>query len=380
MVKRIDNDISAAPSVGGSVVDPDFTRDVQESDIPRDVLEILLADRTTGRNILWMTDGYVRHESVFDRKMGVRDEILADVVARPGMKIVRPRVDKSKAEQRERIQKKAEVFTPSWICNNMINEFDAAWFDRRPAPFTTEGSRDDGWKRLPEKIVFPDTPEHTWLDYVNFRCLEMCCGEGPFLVSRYDTTTGDVIPVPDRIGILDRKLRVVTESVGTKPDEWLKYAILALQATLGFEWQGDNLLIARENILYTMLEYYKFYCTSEPLDHATLLQLADIISWNIWQMDGLKCVIPMSCHDEAFDPPKPKPMQQEMFANLDAEPKKRQKTLPLTKPCPGCKFKKPLDGVFLHNGLYCNIMNWKTREPFRFANLIHDNMGKRKGK
>ena len=135
-------------------IDPDFTRDILESDIPRDVLEVLLADRTIGRNILWMTDGYVHLESVFGVKMGVQDEIGIDVISRPGNKIIRPRVDKSKAEQKERIQKKAEVFTPSWICNNMINEFDAAWFDRKPAPFTTEGSRDGGWKRLPGKVEF----------------------------------------------------------------------------------------------------------------------------------------------------------------------------------------------------------------------------------
>ena len=50
------------------------------------------------------------------------------------------------------------------IYDNMINEFDAAWFDRKPAPFTTEGTRENGWKRLPDKVAFPDTPEHTWLD------------------------------------------------------------------------------------------------------------------------------------------------------------------------------------------------------------------------
>ena len=354
------------------VIVPDFTRDVLESDIPRDVLEILLADRTTGRNILWMTDGYGHLESVFDAKMGVQDEIDIDVVSRPGNKIIRPRVDKSKAEQKERIQKKAEVFTPSWICNNMLNEFDAAWFNRKPAPFTTEGSRDGGWKRLPGKIEFPDTPEHTWLDYVRFRCLEMCCGEGPFLVSRYDTTTGEVIPVPDRIGILDRKLRVVTENAGTKPEEWLKYAILALKATLGFEWQGDNLLIARENVLYTMLEYYKFYCTAEPLDHKTLLDLANVISWNVWQMDGLKCVVPMTCHDEPLDPPQPKAVQLDLFG--EPAPEKEEKKLPLTKPCPGCKCKKPLDGIFLHNGLYCNVMDWDENRPGRYADIIRDNM------
>lgn len=170
--------------MNNKVINPDFTRDILESDIPKDVLDVLLLDRTTGKNILWMTDGYEHLESVFDVKMGMKDEIDAAVISRPGNKIIRPRVDKSKAEQKERIQKKAEVFTPSWICNNMINEFDAAWFDRKPAPFTTEGTRDDGWKRLPDKIAFPDTPEHTWLDYVNFRCLEMCCGEGPFDFAR----------------------------------------------------------------------------------------------------------------------------------------------------------------------------------------------------
>lgn len=297
-----------------TVIEPDFTRDVRESDIPGDVLNILLADRTTGMNILWMTDGYEHLESVFDTKMGMRDEIDAGVVSRPGNKVIRPRVDKSKAEQRERVQKKAEVFTPSWICNNMLNDADAAWFGRKASPFTTAGSRAERWQRCKANVAFPGEEGQTWLDYVNERRLEMCCGEAPFLASRYDTTTGEFIPVPDRIGILDRKLRVVTENVGTQPRKWLKYAILALKATLGFEWQGDNLLIARENILYTMLEYYKFYCTTEPLAHKTLLELADIVSWNIWQMDGLKCVVPMSCRDEVFDPAGPRAVQMDLFA------------------------------------------------------------------
>ncbi len=360
------------------VIDPDFTRDVLESDIPRDVLQILLADRTTGKNIMWMTDGYVKLESVFDVKMGVQDEINLDVISRPGNKIIRPRVDKSKDEQKERIQKKAEVFTPSWICNNMINSFDAAWFNRKTSPFTTDGSKDCRWKRFPGNVVFPKRLKQTWLDYVNYRCLEMCCGEGPFLVSRYDTTTGEVIPVPDRIGILDRKLRIVTENVGTEPGEWQKHAILALKATLGFEWQGDNLLLARENILYTMLEYYKFYCTDDPIDHATLLELANIISWNIWQMDGLKGIVPLTCHDEPTIQSKPKSVQLDLFGEVETVTPEKEP--PLMKPCPGCKLKKPLDGIFLHNGRYCNIMDWEVRKPFRYVDLIHMNEEDRKRK
>lgn len=108
------------------VIDPDLERrDILESEIPRDVLDILLKDRTTGKNILWMTDSYEHLESTFDIKMGIHDLIDADTISCPGNKIIRPRVDKSKEEQRERVQKKAEVFTPSWICNNMNNLIDA---------------------------------------------------------------------------------------------------------------------------------------------------------------------------------------------------------------------------------------------------------------
>ena len=108
------------------VIDPDLgRRDILESEIPRDVLDILLKDRTTGKNILWMTDSYEHLESTFDIKMGIHDLIDADTISCPGNKIIRPRVDKSKEEQRERVQKKAEVFTPSWICNNMNNLIDA---------------------------------------------------------------------------------------------------------------------------------------------------------------------------------------------------------------------------------------------------------------
>jgi hypothetical protein len=39
--------------------------------------------------------------------------------------------------------------------------------------------------------------------------MEISCGEAPYLVSRYDTVSGNIISVDDRIGLLDRKLRVV---------------------------------------------------------------------------------------------------------------------------------------------------------------------------
>ena len=344
------------------VIDPDFNRDILESDIPSDVLDILLLDRTTGKNILWMTDGYEHLESVFDVKMGVHDEINADVISRPGNKIIRPRVDKSKDEQRKRVVGKAEVFTPSWICNAMNNLMDAAWFGRKKSPFTIEGNK--SWHATKKPVNFPKRLKKTWLDFVTEVRLEITCGEAPFLASRYDTTTGVVIPIPERIGILDRKLRIVTENVGGKPKEWLKHAKMALKAILGFEWQGDNVFLARENILWTVLEYYKYYCSSTPISHDDLLELANIVSWNIWQMDGLKFVVPLSCHDETVIPKPPKAVQPDLFAVEEKE--LSEQTLPLTKPCPGCAKKNPLDGAHLHNGVYCKIMNWETGEPYEF--------------
>ena len=356
--------VSCLSHVGRSVIDPDYRRDVQESEIPIDVLKMLLKDQTTGNNILWMTDNYVKYESLFDTKMRPGDQILVEEVNRPGAKIIRPRVDKSREEQKERVQKKAEVFTPSWICNAMNNLMDAAWFGLEKSPFTIEGHK--SWKANKERIPFPGK-DGDWQTFVREVRLEITCGEAPFLVSRYDTTTGEVIDIPERIGILDRKLRVVTENVGVRnPKKWLEWAIVALKGVLGFEWQGDNLLIARENILYTILEYYKYYCHA-VVDHNTLLELARIVSWNIWQMDGLKFVIPNSCHPTKIVKEKPKYRQDDLFAGASDTPSPEQQQMELEVPCPGCAKKHILDGAEFHNGIYCKIMDWQTGEPFEFV-------------
>ena len=53
--------------------------------------------------------------------------------------------------------------------------------------------------------------------------------EAPFLASRYDVETGEVLPVSERIGLLDRKLRAVNENTRTE-EEWLKWAFRAFGA------------------------------------------------------------------------------------------------------------------------------------------------------
>jgi len=168
--------------------------------------------------------------------------------------------------------------------------------------------------------------------------MEITCGEAPYLVSRYDTTNGEYIPIENRIGLLDRKLRVVSENTHSI-DEWLKYAELAYKSIYGFEWQGDSLLLAREALLVSFVEYYQYKFQSMPQSE-TLLQIAYIISWNIWQMDGLKFVVPKSCHDE-------KTTHVGLFDTTEE-----------IVHCEGCSKKN----YFKHNGIYCLIMDWEEKD------------------
>ena len=56
--------------------------------------------------------------------------------------------------------------------------------------------------------------------------------------------------------------------------------------------QGDNVLVARINLLMTFVDYYKETFKAAP-EIQTLKKIANIIAWNIWQMDGLKGTVPL---------------------------------------------------------------------------------------
>ena len=194
-------------------------RDILEWNIPEEVLAVLLKDRSTGRNLIWATDDYAERGDGF----GAGDEMRIEQIVDKDNPVIRPRVDKSPDEQRQRVVKRAEVFTPTWICNKQNNLVDAAWFGwKKPdsSPFNTEVAKFDpetefGWKSTCGKgnIKFPKGK--TWQEYVKAPRLEVSCGEAPYLASRYDTVSGRVIPIGERIGLLDRKLRVITENIGT---------------------------------------------------------------------------------------------------------------------------------------------------------------------
>ena len=316
------------------------------------VFNTLLLDHTTGKYIIWATDNYEHLGEAYS----FRSEILPDLITGDYGSIIMPRVHKNKILQVDRSKKMAEVFTPSWVCNAQNNAIDAAWFGREGV-FNSEIVLSNGkksWVANPDIITFP-SPK-TWQDYVLDRRLEITCGEAPYIASRYDTTTGEFIPVEKRIGLLDRKLRVVSENVKTEA-QWLEVAEVAYKSTYAFEWQGDSLLIARESILITFIENFK-HTFGEAPPQESIQGIAEIISWNVWQMDGLKGVIPDSCSDIVD-------VSEDLYGNTSEKIRK----------CEGCS----KNDIFKHNGIYCTIMSWHELDtstntigkPVRFVDLLN---------
>ena len=316
--------------------------DIREDDLlalSAEVLDTLLRDHTTGQNIFWATHDYEALGRGYDYHAPILPELIT---GQRGM-VIRPRVLKTKAEQVDRSKDMAEVFTPSWVCNAQNNLVDEAWFGRKDV-FNVEDTTNHAWQATTNKIEFPE--DKTWKDYVRATRMEMTCGEAPYLVSRYDATTGEPIPISQRIGLLDRKLRVISENTETS-GEWLEWAQTAYKNIYGFEWQGDNLLLAREALLWTFIEYFQAKFHKAPL-LKSINYIAYIISWNLWQMDGLKGVVPDSCHAEVE--------MVDLFSGKGRE-----------KPCQGCHD----GGYYHHNGTYCIIRDWKNdKKKIRFIDLL----------
>lgn len=298
-----------------------------------ELLDILLKDETTRKNIIWATDNYIK------RGYSSHDYILPACILSK-RKIIKPRIEKSQTEQKKRSKDMAEVFTPSWVCNAQNNLIDNAWFESENI-FNVEG--DKSWTAT-TKIDFKDKDRK---EYVKDIRLEITCGEAPYLVSRYDTVTGSEIPLNSRIGLFDRKMRVVNENALSN-EEWLDESLISLKSIYGFEFQGDNLFIARQNIFISFIEYY--YNKFSELPNVELLKnAATIISWNIWQMDGLKMVIPYSCKTEIIK-----------TINLFDEEEVTGYE------CIGCK----KNDIYSHNGKYPYIMDWEKNKKVKFISFI----------
>lgn len=188
-------------------------------------LKVLLQDKTTKQNIVFATDSYKHLGNRYSAKSPIEPELLYGMEAMD----IQPRVLKDETAQTDRTRKRAEVMTPAWLVNRMNNDCDEAWFGYKDV-FNKENG--ETWITKEAHVNFPDGK--TWKSYVDARRMEVTCGEAPYLVSRYDTTTGKEIPITARIGLLDRKLRVVGENTKNR-EEWLKWAIRS--AKDGYEYR-----------------------------------------------------------------------------------------------------------------------------------------------
>lgn len=247
--------------------DNSLSSDVIENDIREQmpqILDILLLDRTTStiktpQNIIWANSNYKKHGvSAYSATNQIRPELIT---GRYGY-LIMPRALKTKTLQKERTKTKAEVFTPMWMVKKQNDVVD-------------ENYKSDDLET-----------------YTKRKWIEITCGEAPYMATRYDMESGEIVKICDRVGFVDRKLSRINVEVSDKA-EWQRLAVLAYKSSYGFEWNGDSLLLARENLLYTYRDYYVDKWGDEPL-YGLFEEIAKIISYNVFQMDGLNCTIPLT--------------------------------------------------------------------------------------
>lgn len=245
---------TAGKGGGGTVAPVDFSGALRALH-RQGLLEALLLDRTTGTPITWATDAY--------RELGLgfmaRDPITPARLLAPSPFVLRPRAAKPAADRAGRTKSHAEVSTPLWVCNRMVDALGLP-------PEGTEG-------------------------LVEARCLEVACGEAPFLVQRHDPETGAAVPPGERRGVLDRKLRAVME-MAENANVFCNLARRAVRSTYAFELQGDSLLIARLSALLAVEEAFRARF-GRGLSKRQLAPVVAAVGWNFFQMDALSGRVPV---------------------------------------------------------------------------------------
>ena len=238
-----------------------LTVDISEEGIANDsgtLLTILLKDRTTNKNIVWASPSYEGMGKPFCADQPIKKNLIIG----PYDSIIQPRVEKNKRNQEIRTRKRGEVFTPPWLVDKQVS------------------------------IVLDEIGDISFENFIALRWLELACGEGPYIVTRYDSITGDIMPVEKRVGFLDRKLQRIAKQTNTEK-EFIKWSKMAYESSYGYELQGDSLLLARENLLLSFCEYYDYKFGKLPT-MKVIKQIATIISYNIFQMNGLTKQTPYS--------------------------------------------------------------------------------------
>ncbi|MDE8039501.1 hypothetical protein PT033_06545 [Erysipelothrix rhusiopathiae] len=241
----------------------DIPENYHRGDMP-EILDILLLDRTKTtkiktKNIIWANDNYIKFSS---KLYSAQREILPKLVTGFMGDIIKPRALKDSGIKKKRTKVNAEVFTPTWVVKNQIDD------------------------------LIKSFASDNLVEFVNRSWIEITAGEAPYMVTRYDMETGELIPINERVGFLDRKLSRINSSVFEKT-EWHDLAIQAYKSSYGFEWNGDSLLLARENLFFSYRDYY-FDKWNENPNYEWQREIAVIISYNMFQMNGIDYTIPLS--------------------------------------------------------------------------------------
>lgn len=295
---------------------PDIDEEYLYENMP-EILDILLIDRTKSnqrytKNIIWANNNF---KYLNPKLYGAEAEIKSELITGKMTGLIKPRSMKSEDQQKVRTKSKAEVFTPNRIVKLQNDEADRNFLN------------DDIYT------------------YISRKWLEITCGEAPYITTRYDTTTGEYVELKDRVGFLDRKLQRINEEIDDKIS-WQKYVEKAYKASFGFEWSGDSLFLARENLLFTYIDNFIYKWKEEPLKEF-IKDIAIIISYNLFQMDGLKYIIPLSEKIEIVEE-----IQLDFFEENNDEEKK----------------------MIIIPGKRVKIMNWETgKMEFFDKGLKHGN-------
>lgn len=291
------------------------------------VLDTLLLDCSIGKNIVWASNSLGAKGAGYWAK----DEIVAWMITGANAGAVRTRAEKAREERAALTKAHAEVFTPTWVCKQMIDYADSAWWESLHASqqgqlgIGEDGAKGGSKKNATSSATGPwldkEWQSQHWQEYVASPRLEITCGEAPFLVNRYNADTGEIVPPEQRTGILGRKLALVGQASNNRK-KWMKWAAVALQSVYGYELLGSSLLIARINALCSV-EEFAFSAGYAPLKRGEYEQFAEIISWNLWQMDGLTDCVP-------FGTAQDEPPQDRLpgFDDLFATPQETEEATP----------------------------------------------------
>lgn len=269
------------------------------------VIRLLLADKTTKKSIVLATEEYLKYGPQFAFDAYMTPKLLLELVAHES---------KPKRGRPPKIKSDSSQHPPALVCNKENNCFDNKWFGKENV-FNQEGEDGTAWETTNEPVVF--SRKRSWKKYVDCKRYVGACGEGEYVVSRQDASTGESISVKDRIGILDRKLRVVGENTSTE-DEWLTWVVRAYQSVYAYETNGYRLLVARINMIETFVDYMKEKWGRVPSDKE-LRKIANIVAWNFWQMDGTSGTIPAVGNND--------PLQYTIFDLLGEKPERETNSL-----------------------------------------------------